>query len=344
VSAVAEVAVRSRRRVESFASVVRARVVGHASRVDRSPERGEPVREASRGPAGDRARHHRVVCGVTRQRRAEPGICGRLGARDERGAELGRHRAEAKRGGDPGAVHDSARRDDGSVDGTNEDAREGAGAEAVVGRVGIEDAAVTARLDALGDDDVDAGGLERTGFAQAGRGRDQNASRIVQRLDGRDRRDSEVEADDFRLLADEEGEHLVVDEEAPVDLLQRGRRRRAHASELRSQEVDPRVVAGRVDARGRVTEHVHVQGTRRLGLERRDRLPRVRSGRGTYGNRAERPRIRYGGGELRCRHAGHGRLEDRHVDAEQVEERGRRHGRGHGGRHSDGDSLRAAGT
>ena len=133
----------------------------------------------------------------------------------------------------------------------------------------------------------------------------------LQRLDPFARRDAEVEAHDLRSLGEEHGEHLVVLDEAAIDLLQRRRRRRIEASELRSQELDPLRLSRGVGVRGCVAEDVHVERTARALAKGGNHPSARRRVRRADAERAERARVRHRGGHFGRGHARHGRLDDR---------------------------------
>src|SRR5262249_52865016 len=140
----------------------------------------------------------------------------------------------------------------------------------------------------------------------------------LQRLDALTGRNAEMEADDRGLLVEEDGEHVVVNEEAWVALLQRSRRRGAEAREVRAQALDPPRFTGVVGARRRVAEDVHVQRATRPRAKRGDHLARARGVRRAESERAERTRVRDRSRHLRRRYAGHRRLHDRHIDLQEL--------------------------
>ena len=122
------------------------------------------------------------------------------------------------------------------------------GPERVVIGVRVEDAAVAARFEALGDQRVHARGDERPSLDEA-RGRaEQEDAGVMERAHALRRRDAEVEAHDPRLLGHEHREHLVVVDEAAVDLAQLGGRARFEPRELGAQALEPPRLAS---ARGR---------------------------------------------------------------------------------------------
>ena len=72
------------------------------------------------------------------------------------------------------------------------------------------------------------------------------------------RRDAEVEANDLWLLLKEDGKHVVILNEAAIDLRQVGRRSRAKSSERRPQSLDPSPFNPRVELRRLMAEDIDV--------------------------------------------------------------------------------------
>jgi hypothetical protein len=156
------------------------------------------------------------------------------------------------------------------------------------------------------------------------RRRSATRSAAVQCRDPFARGEAEVEADDLRPLGEEHGEHVVVLDEAAIDLGQRRGRGRAEALEFRPQKLQPACFACGVGARGRMAEHVHVERTARARAKRGDHEPCARRVRGADADRPERARVGNGSRHLRRRNAGHGCLDDRRLDLQKLEQRGRR--------------------
>lgn len=94
-------------------------------------------------------------------------------------------------------------------------------------------------------------------------------------------------------LGDEHGEHVVVLDEAPIDLREPSRRRGAELREPRSQSFDPRLLFLRVRRRRRMTEDVHVHRARRACAKRCDQPSPVLCGRRADRDPSKRSRAHY---------------------------------------------------
>ncbi len=123
-------------------AAVRQWVVRRSRFVDGPRELGEPVGQAARRPSRDDARPRR--CGPppgAEQASAISRVGAGFGATDERGPELRARRPERETGGDPRPVHDAARGDHRHAAARRQQAREREGAQPIVGRAGVHDAA-----------------------------------------------------------------------------------------------------------------------------------------------------------------------------------------------------------
>src|SRR5262249_9223102 len=96
--------------------------------------------------------------------------CAAFGAGNEGGAELGGLRAERERGGDAGAVHDAARRDDRQAYAAHEQAHEGEGAGHGFVRIAQESAAMAAGFGAVRHEEVDTERREPLRFRETSSG------------------------------------------------------------------------------------------------------------------------------------------------------------------------------
>src|SRR6266480_2815408 len=140
----------------------------------------EAVGEATRGLAREFFREPCVVFLEPQQRILVHLRCSALGARDERGAELRRLRAQREDRGNPGAIHDAARGHDRQLCRAHDEARERERAgERLVGIAQIA-AAMPAGLAALRDDEVEAERFESLGLCHRRRAGSQEDSQSLQ--------------------------------------------------------------------------------------------------------------------------------------------------------------------
>jgi hypothetical protein len=133
---------------------------------------GHAVADAARRPAAERARDHRRARRLRAQRRPMRRRRARLGAIEERGAQLRRLRAERQRRAHAAAVHDAAGGDHRHAHALHDLRHQRHGADERVLEAAEEAAAMAARLGALDADGVDAERLERLGLGEAGGGAD----------------------------------------------------------------------------------------------------------------------------------------------------------------------------
>ena len=276
----------------------------------------QAVDDAARRPSGDDGREFGLQAAPLRDQRAVVRRGRGLGTGDEGAAHLDRAGAVMEGGADLFAVHDAAGRDQRQRELVAQLFQQLEGGQGRVGCGRIEDAAVSAGFDALGDDHVDAGCFNPQRLVQRSRSGEQDDAGGLQRVDPVLRRQAEMEADHGRTRFQQQLEHRLVRQEAAVDFRQRGGRLGAELSEVRTQPGQPGGFARRIGLGRRMGEHVGVEGTVGLLAHRRDGGARRLHGRGAQGDRAEPARFRDGGGQRRGGNARHRGLDDGVADVQ----------------------------
>ena len=193
-------------------------------------------------------------------------------------------------------------------------------AELVVGRLRVEHSAMTAGLVALRDDRVNTGLGGHVRLGRAGGRREQHDAGGPELGDQLGAGYTEMEAHHFGLFGEQHRVHGAVDTVAAVDLAQPCRRLGAERQELRAEPLDPARLTLGVGAGWRVTEHVHVERSRRKRSKRCDHRAGSVGRRGSHPERTQAAGVADRRRQLGRGNAGHRRLEDGSLDPEEVEQ------------------------
>ncbi len=243
------------------------------------------------------------------------------------GADLHGGGAERKGRGDGAAVGNAASGDHRDVGKFADAAHQGKGSD--LGRhVGLEKhAAMTPGFGALRNDDVDAPVEEMLGLAERRRRADDGAADLLHAREQRRRRQAEVEAHDVGAEILDDLASLLAEGRMAGGKRQR-RRCDAELCEVRRKMLKPRAILVRIVGRLLVAEEVEMDGLSRLRSERGDVVADLVGIERCARQRSEAARLRHLDRHLDAGGVGHGRLDDRQLDAEQIEQAGI--GPGHG--------------
>ena len=192
------------------------------------------------------------------------------------------------------------------------------GGQARIGARRVEQAPVTACLDALGHEGVHAGLGDAVGLLHAGGGGQGVHAGGAQGLYPVARRQPEVEAHGGGAQFEQQGEHGLVLDEAAVDLVQRSRRGGLYFGKQGREVGQPCGLACGVVPGGSVAEQVDGKGAVGQGTGIEDGLPGLCDGAGPEPQRAEGSGPGYGGGQVRRAHPGHGGLDQRNAQPEAL--------------------------
>jgi len=298
----------------------------------------QAIGQAARRASGQRRGDPRAGGALALQRGAVGRVGRGLRAEDERGAHLHRVGTQRQRGGDAGAVHDAAGGDQRQAGLPRQQAHQRQGADPVVAALRVENPAMAAGLDALGDQCIDPRGLGQRRFRRRGDAGHQADAGALQRSDGRRRGQAEVEAHHRRALVQQHLEHRRIGQEASVYLAQCGWRRGVELGEQRPQVVQPGRLPRGVGLRGRVAEQVDVERPRGQRAGFADQRSCLLRGVGAHAQRAQPAGLGHRRRQAGRGDAGHRRLDDRMFYAQQGGE-ARTHGVSSGGA-AAGSSIR----
>ena len=243
----------------------------------------------------------------------------RLGAMEVCRPELDASGPERKRRDDPAHVRYSACRNDREIDGIHHlgDQRQRADLPGDV--FDEEHAAMAAGLKALRDDGIDPTLGEPARLRNRGRRTQHDRTGSLNARYQFPRRKAEMEAHDLRPRL------LYHGAESAIERRTDGERRRRRGIEpelaiIGHKTLAPARFARRVGRRRRMTEEVHVERLARAAAELRDLITQLVGREHRGGQRPKPARLRHRRGKLEIHRAGHGRLDDRKINPEEVKQ------------------------
>ncbi|MNP32810.1 hypothetical protein D3C76_1260140 [compost metagenome] len=158
-------------------------------------------------------------------------------------------------------------------------------------------------------------------FGQAGHRTQQDNAGVLERIDGRLRRQAEMETDHRRFFFQQHVQHAAVLDERGVDLTQRRWRYGFELGKERSKKIQPLHFALGVMDGGCVAEQIHIERFVRQRGRLAQHGPRLLDVARTDADRTEPAGIGHRRRESGCGNTDHRRLNDRQFDVQKGQQR-----------------------